>query len=390
MASLRRKPNSKFWFACFTLPDGTRTQRSTKTTDRRIAQKLADEFEAASRMPLTESQARRVIGDIHKMLSGRALESPRVSDYFSQWIGARKGTVAPSTLKEYEATLSDFVEFLGERARADLAFVSTADVATFRDKTGAKLSPSSANKKLKIIRVALQQAWRDGFIEENPAAKVQLLKPSTDAVERRAFELEELKSILKVSTGEWTGLILFGLYTGQRLGDIARLKWELFDLNRGVLSFNTRKTGRRQIIPLARPLLGWVQEWRQRSGGTAKGDLFPASAATVGKSENVGGLSNQFSKLMAAAGLVEKRSHQKKEEGKGRAARREVSELSFHSLRHTATSLMKNAGISPAIVQEFVGHDSKVVSQNYTHIETEALRKAADALPDLINLPPST
>ena len=67
----------------------------------------------------------------------------------------------------------------------------------------------------------------------------------------------------------------------------------------------------------------------------------------------------------------------------GRTGPREVSELSFHSLRHTLTSPMKSAGVSPAIVQEFVGHDSKAVSQNCTHIDTETLRRAADMLPFL-------
>ena len=35
---------------------------------------------------------------------------------------------------------------------------------------------------------------------------------------------------------------------------------------------------------------------------------------------------------------------------------RETSKISFHSLRHTTTSLRKNAGVSPAIAEEFVGH----------------------------------
>jgi integrase len=76
--------------------------------------------------------------------------------------------------------------------------------------------------------------------------------------------------------------------------------------------------------------------------------------------------------------------HRKRPDGAGRDARRATSELSFHSLRHSATSLMKNAGVSPAIVQEFVGHDSKIINENYTHIETEVLRKAADSLPDFL------
>jgi integrase len=69
--------------------------------------------------------------------------------------------------------------------------------------------------------------------------------------------------------------------------------------------------------------------------------------------------------------------------GKGRSAKRETNALSFLCLRHTATSLLKSAGISLAIVQDFVRHDSKAISENYTHIEAEVLRKAADTLPDL-------
>ena len=44
---------------------------------------------------------------------------------------------------------------------------------------------------------------------------------------------------------------------------------------------------------------------------------------------------------------------------------------------------MKNAGISPAIVQDIIGHDSPAVSAHYTHIEESAKRKAIGAMPDL-------
>jgi len=33
---------------------------------------------------------------------------------------------------------------------------------------------------------------------------------------------------------------------------------------------------------------------------------------------------------------------------------------------------------------EFVGHDSEEVSNNYTHIPTDILRKAASKLPDIL------
>src|SRR5260370_24957336 len=34
------------------------------------------------------------------------------------------------------------------------------------------------------------------------------------------------------------------------------------------------------------------------------------------------------------------------------------SEVTFHSLRHTAVTLLKDAGVPQAVVQELIGHDS--------------------------------
>jgi hypothetical protein len=44
---------------------------------------------------------------------------------------------------------------------------------------------------------------------------------------------------------------------------------------------------------------------------------------------------------------------------------------------------MKNAGVSPAIVQDIIGHNSAEVSAHYTHIDSAAKKAALAQLPDL-------
>jgi integrase len=39
-----------------------------------------------------------------------------------------------------------------------------------------------------------------------------------------------VRAILNLADEEWRSMILFGLYTGQRLGDIASLRWNNVDL----------------------------------------------------------------------------------------------------------------------------------------------------------------
>jgi integrase len=67
--------------------------------------------------------------------------------------------------------------------------------------------------------------------------------------------------------------------------------------------------------------------------------------------------------------------------GKGKG--RDPSGLSFHSLSHTAVTLLKETGVPHAVVQELIGHDSEQMSEHYTHVGSEALKKAAAALPDV-------
>ena len=93
----------------------------------------------------------------------------------------------------------------------------------------------------------------------------------------------------------------------------------------------------------------------------------------------VADLSNQFGELLISAGLREAGGGK----GVGRSGRRQGQELSFHSLRHTAVSLMKDAGVPDAVVMALVGHNSRAMSAHYTHVGKEALAKAAQSMPEI-------
>jgi len=160
---------------------------------------------------------------------------------------------------------------------------------------------------------------------------------------------------MAVADPEWQSLIRFGLYTGQRLADLPLLTWENVDLARNEIRLITRKTGKRLTIPMSVPL-------RQHllflpAGGSADMPIHPRAFGAVQSQGRANSVSNWFVDLLAQAGLRVKQNHQGR--GIGRSARRAASQLSFHSLRHTAVSLLKEAGIPQAVVQELVGHDSE-------------------------------
>ncbi len=384
MASLRRKSTSKFWWACFDLPNGKRMQRSTKESDRKKAQKIADAWEDAARRTRTARQMQRVVAELYQDIAGEALPSATVRAYFESWLNRKRGETSATTFTFYEGKSRHFVGWLGERADAELARLTTADILAYRTAESERVSASTVNHEIKFLRMVFEQAKRDGLLAENPAEMVKTLK-RTERNIRRAFTLPELQRLLDAAEGEWRSLILFGLYTGQRLGDLARLTWQNVDLERSELRLVTSKTGRQQIIWMAEPLRRHVESLP--AGDDPKQPLHPRAFSSVSKSAKVGTLSRQFYELMASVGLVEVKKHRASEDGGTRSGRREMSEISFHALRHTATSLLKNAGVSPAIVQDIIGHESAAISANYTHIEDAAKRQALAKLPDITVIP---
>jgi integrase len=105
--------------------------------------------------------------------------------------------------------------------------------------------------------------------------------------------------------------------------------------------------------------------------------IFPNAASA----KRTGTLSNQFRSLLVEAGLVEPRSYEST--GKGRSQSHKMGEISFHSLRHSAVTMLKAAGVSDFMAREFVGHSSAAVSREYTHLTSDDKRAAVRRLPDI-------
>jgi integrase len=382
MASLWKHPKSQFWTACFTDENGRQLKRSTKLTDRGQALVMAQKFEAAYRMKLTEAQARKVVSDIYEQIHGEQLYHCTTRKFFTEWLASKKNELSNGSFKRYENVVEKLLAFLGERADRDIAYIHKRDLTELRDKTATELSVSTANTDLKILRTAFRQAVADGLRLDNPGSSVRTLeeRKEANAPERRPFTEAELKTLLTVAKGEWEGLILGGLYTGQRLGDLASLTGRKIDLAAELLTFRSQKTGRAMVIPIAQPFLAYLKKHMQRD---LDAPIFPNANAERRESDDESRrLSAQFHALLVEAKLAKARPKDKNS-GKGHSVKRTVSELSFHSLRHNTTSWLKKAGVPESVVRDIIGHESELVSRQYTHVDDETKRKAIRNLPVL-------
>lgn len=377
MASVRRLKNSPFWVACFTLPDGRRTNRSTKTSDRRWAQRLADEWQTAATKArkghFVEAQARAVLNDILARVGQALMPNDTVDSFLRQWLAGKDG----NTARRYGGTIKNFLEHINGKRHAALSAISHQDILGFmesREKAG--VAPKTLSVDLGTLGAAFNVAQRLGLVMANPVERALAIRPIVVSSNRReCFSSEQVSALLDAAEGDWKTMILLGYYTGARLRDRANLRWSGVDLAQGVIDFvpeKTRRKNKRVVVPIHPHLLTHLEACA--SSDLPEIFLCPslASKPTCGKN----GLSVQFQRIMARAGIDGQTV-------RGSGIRR-FSKLSFHSLRHSFNSALANAGVTQETRMLLTGHSSVNVNGTYTHLDLHALKQAVEKVPSVL------
>jgi integrase len=377
MASIHKDPRGKspFFYCAYRLPNGKRTFRSTKLTDRAAALKFCRSLEFASHESragrLTEARALELLSEIVEQTTGEPLRSYTAEGWLREWVAGKKSAKARATALKYAAAIERFIESLGPRAGLNLRQVLPRDVLRFRESEVASgKHPGTCNDYLGIVRSAFSAARKQGLITHNPAEAVERLSNESEA-SRRPFTLEEIQALLRAGVdGDWYGAILLALYTGMRLHDAANLRWESIDLDGRWISYRASKTRKRIKVPMHDALYGWL---KKQIRGINRAPLFPELS---GKSTSL--LSREFAKVMSRAGV-----HGEIVRDRQGESGRLVSSLGFHSLRHAYASLMANRGVAEEVRMKLAGHSSQDVHAGYTHHEAAVLRAAVAQLPSL-------
>ncbi|HUF62266.1 MAG TPA: tyrosine-type recombinase/integrase [Verrucomicrobiales bacterium] len=334
-------------------------------------------FEDAWRKARTARQLRHVIEEAHREITGEELPRISVKDYSERWLAARKSEIAPRSFTAYQDGIRAFLAWLGDRADEDLEAISRVDLVAYRDHRAATTSATTANNSLRVAKMLFRGARKDGMLAEDPSEFVAAAKGAKRGA-ARIFTMDQIRAVLRVADAEWKSLILFGLYTGQRLSDLAALTWSNLDTEAGVIRLTARKTGLSLTVPMAVPLRDHVATFSAPEAPEAP--VHPRACSLLHKHGRAGMLSRQFGDLLVAAGL---RAKPARSQGKGTAAPRADRGLKFHDLRATCVTLLHEAGIPLATVQALVGHSNDAVHQLYTRVGDAALRRAAESLPTL-------
>jgi integrase len=375
MASVFKRPKSKYWHAGWRSVDGKFHLRSTKHIDRNKALVTALEWERVHRKlaagEMVESQVRAVINDILEKVGEPVIEVPSIKSWFNEWITEKEASRAERTAERYKGVVDDFITQLGTRANKPLTVLTPRDIQRFMAKRQKeRVSATTINLDAKILRSALNRARRQGIIQNNPAEAVDL--PERHSVERGTFTAAEVKMLIdQVQDTEWATIIMFGYYTGARLGDCTRMEWDHVDLMNSTLKFLETKNKKSVIIPLHPDLQDHLSNLATTDKSQKHITPHMAELGPGGRH----GLSEGFKRIVEKAGL-----DLQKVKGTGV---RSISRRTFHALRHSFTSALANAGVSPELRMKLTGHKSAEIHRGYTHLELETLKDAIKKLPGM-------
>lgn len=392
MASIRRKKGSKFYYACYRGPSGTRIQESTKETNRHRAIKAAIALEEASRLRSSRDTLFASYNRISEELYAAPIRVETTRAFIEATVTQRKGEISDASARRYRQVADSFLEHLGPAADAPFRDVSFQMIVEFRSAVAERTSNSNANSYIKCLRSFFTRALSDRVIVDDPTKRLRpLAKEKRAASEKRRpfteIEIARLLAAAEETSAEWKWMIVIGSLTGNRLGDVATMHWsnlKAAGTEIVVWEFSTSKTGREMVLPIPKSIMDQVGADLGGRAPGANAPVFPEAYSVYHIAKRAGALSNQFSDIMARAGIQAPRDH--KGHKMGRKHARAASKVGYHSLRHTVTSTLTSAGEARAVVMDLVGHDSAEMSQVYTH--TELLQKSA-AQQKLLSLIPA-
>ncbi|MBW8785275.1 MAG: tyrosine-type recombinase/integrase [Novosphingobium sp.] len=264
-----------------------------------------------------------------------------------------------STAKEYRRNLKRFI--VPALGRLRVQEVSRSDIARIHH--DLRHIPYQANRNLEIISkmFVLAELW--GLRPDGSNPRRHIAKYPEHKRERflSAAELGRLGTVLKEMAAERVELasaiaaVRLLLFTGCRLNEIVKLRWEHVDLAEAVLRLPDSKTGAK-VVHLGHAAVDLLAAIEPRP-------LNPHVIVGTLPGKPLSDLQPFWQRVRTRAGLQGVR---------------------IHDLRHTFASVAVAAGQGLPIIGKLLGHSQVQTTARYAHLAADPVRAAANDVASMI------
>jgi len=229
------------------------------------------------------------------------------------------------------------VNFFKDRAVSQLQHKDGEEFVQYSLSRGKR--PGGVNRDLHTLKSILHWAVKNRHILANPMQHLEQLKGETSRV--RWLSREELSKLLESCHSvdpELADVILFGVFTGFRKGNLERVTAN--DVNTTFVTAVKTKSGKPYDVPIS-------PELQQLLNKLVK-------VRPTGPLLNTSNLGKRFQRVVKDAGLW--------------AGARDPNTVTLHTLRHTFASYYLKQGGDLYKLQSMLGHATVVMTQRYAHL----------------------
>lgn len=274
--------------------------------------------------------------------------------------------LSKNTISSYQKDLEDYLSFLSKNytlKRPDQ--IEKAQVLNFVAKLKRdEISAKSISRKLSSIRSFHQYLQIEKMVDENIVKTVP--QPKTEKHLPVVLNIEEVEALLDAAKGDGSildlrnqAMIELAYGSGLRVSELTDLDIADLHLNMGFVKI-IGKGSKERIVPVGENAIIALRNYL----ANARPLIHPQSKEILFVNKNGTRISRVgFYKIIQT--LAEKAKIEKP--------------ISPHTLRHSfATHLLEN-GADLRAVQELLGHEDILTTENYTHISKQHLQEAYEA-----------
>jgi integrase len=324
-------------------PAGKRATSRETPTLATFAEQFLEEYAITPNIKQTTS--RLYTGNLRKLIVP-ALGSLKIDTVTGADIARlhrKLGKTTPTAANNMLVTLSSLYCYAAEVGLVVKGFNPARNAVT-RHKTGKK-ERFLTSEEMKRLADTLSDVEQKGLewkltADLDPSRAKHRAKPETQKIEVSPFVIAAIRLLL---------------LTGCRLGEILNLRWSEVDLEHGVLNLADSKTGKKSVI-LNGPAITIISEL-PRIGAHVIAGQDPSKPRVS--------ITRQWYRIRELSGL---------DGSDGKPPFR------LHDFRHNFASIGVGAGMGLPIIGKLLGHAQSATTQRYAHLDTDPLRRAANAI----------